>query len=159
MGRVVGRAELDAELSDARERGLRVVLTNGVFDLLHPGHLYYLRQAREQGDLLVVGVNADASVRRLKGADRPLVGENDRAELLAALEPVDLVIVFAEPRADDLLRSVRPAIYVKGGDYSPETLPEAETAAEVGAELRLIQYRPGYSTSALLQKIRAGDSG
>jgi rfaE bifunctional protein nucleotidyltransferase chain/domain len=156
VGKVVGRAELETELADARERDLRIVLTNGVFDLVHAGHLYYLRQAREQGDMLIVGVNADDSVRRLKGPDRPLVAEADRAELVAALAPVDLVVIFGEPRADELLREVRPAIYVKGGDYRAGTLPEAETAAQVGAELRFISYRPGYSTSALIERIRSG---
>jgi rfaE bifunctional protein nucleotidyltransferase chain/domain len=156
MGRVVGIAELDSELAAARERGLRVVLTNGCFDLLHPGHLHYLRLAREQGDLLVVGVNADDSVRRLKGPGRPLVADVDRAELLAALEPVDLVVIFPELRADELLRRVRPAVYVKGGDYRPETLPEAPAAAEVGAEVRLISYLSGYSTTGLMERIREG---
>jgi rfaE bifunctional protein nucleotidyltransferase chain/domain len=154
MGRVLGDAELDTELRRAREAGKRVVLTNGVFDLLHPGHLSYLRRAKELGDVLVVGVNGDGSAGRLKGPARPLVGEADRAELLSALEPVDLVVVFDELRADDLIRKVRPDVYVKGGDYSPETLPEAPTAAELGVEVRLINYVAGFSTSALLQRIR-----
>jgi rfaE bifunctional protein nucleotidyltransferase chain/domain len=154
MGKVVGDAELDTELRRAREAGKRLVLTNGVFDLLHPGHLSYLRRAKELGDLLVVGVNGDGSVRRLKGPARPLVGEADRAELLSALEPVDLVVVFDELRADDLIRKVRPDVYVKGGDYSPETLPEAPTAAELGVEVRLISYVAGFSTTELLQRIR-----
>lgn len=154
MGRVVSSDELDAALEQARVSGLRIVLTNGVFDLLHPGHLAYLREARGLGDLLVVGVNADDSVRRLKGPTRPLVPEADRAEMLAALEPVDLVTVFPELRADELLRRVRPAIYVKGGDYQPDNLPEAPAAAELGAEVRLIRYRPGHSTTSLLRRIR-----
>lgn len=154
MGRVVGEAELEAELVRAREEGKTVVLTNGAFDLLHPGHLGYLRQARRLGDLLVVGVNTDDSVTRLKGPGRPLVAEDDRAELLAALEPVDLVVLFPEPRADDLIRRVHPDLYVKGGDYSPESLPEADTAAELGIEVRLIDYRRGYSTTALIDRVR-----
>jgi rfaE bifunctional protein nucleotidyltransferase chain/domain len=154
MGRVVSSDQLEAALAEARGAGLRVVLTNGVFDLLHPGHLAYLREARALGDLLVVGVNADESVRRLKGPSRPLLPEADRAEMVAALEPVDLVTVFTELRAGELLRRVRPAIYVKGGDYRPDTLPEAPAAAELGAEVRLISFRPGYSTTGLLQRIR-----
>jgi rfaE bifunctional protein nucleotidyltransferase chain/domain len=153
-GRVVGSAELETALVDARELGLRVVLTNGCFDLLHPGHLRYLREARALGDVLVVGINGDDAVTRLKGPGRPLVGEADRAELLAALEPVDLVTIFDELRADDLLRQVRPEVYVKGGDYSPATLPEAPIAAEVGAQVTLIPYIAGYSTSELLTRIR-----
>ncbi|HEV3230940.1 MAG TPA: adenylyltransferase/cytidyltransferase family protein [Candidatus Dormibacteraeota bacterium] len=158
-GRVVGLAELDSELARAREEGKRVVLTNGCFDLLHPGHLSYLRRAREQGDLLVVGVNSDDSVRVLKGPGRPLVAEADRAGLLAALDPVDLVVIFPELRADELLRAVRPDVYVKGGDYSPETLPEAPTAAELGADIRLLSFVPGYSTSGLIKRIRDGEGG
>jgi rfaE bifunctional protein nucleotidyltransferase chain/domain len=134
-----------------------VVLTNGVFDLLHVGHLRYLRAARALGDLLVVGLNADSSVRALKPG-RPLVPEAQRAELLAALEPVDLVTVFQEATADELLRLVRPAIYAKGGDYTPESLPEAPTAREVGAEVRLIPVVEGWSTTSLLAKLQAGAS-
>jgi rfaE bifunctional protein nucleotidyltransferase chain/domain len=159
VGRVVGLAELDSELARARDGGLRVVLTNGCFDLLHPGHLSYLRRAKEQGDLLVVGVNGDDSVRVLKGPGRPLVAEADRAELLAALEPVDLVTVFTDLRADALLRAVRPDVYVKGGDYSPSTLPEAPTAAELGVAVRLLAYVPGYSTSELIRRIREAADG
>jgi rfaE bifunctional protein nucleotidyltransferase chain/domain len=154
MGRVVGALELQTDLDRAREEGKRVVLTNGCFDLLHPGHLSYLRRARDMGDVLVVGVNDDDTVRKLKGPERPLLPEADRAEMLAALEPVDLVIIFRELRADELIREVRPDFYVKGGDYSPETLPEAPTAAEVGAQVRLVSYLPGYSTTALLSRIR-----
>jgi rfaE bifunctional protein nucleotidyltransferase chain/domain len=104
--------------------------------------------------MLVVGVSTDDSVTRLKGLGRPLVGEADRAEMLAALEPVDLVVLFPEPRADELIRRVRPDLYVKGGDYSPESLPEWETTAELGVEVRLIEYRRGYSTTALLARMR-----
>jgi rfaE bifunctional protein nucleotidyltransferase chain/domain len=154
MGRVVGALELQTDLDRAREEGKRVVLTNGCFDLLHPGHLSYLRRARDMGDVLVVGVNDDDTVRKLKGPERPLLPEADRAEMLAALEPVDLVIIFRELRADELIREVRPDFYVKGGDYSPETLPEAPTAAEVGAQVRLVSYLPGYSATALLSRIR-----
>lgn len=154
MGRVVGLAELDTELASARERGLRIVLTNGVFDLVHYGHLSYLRSARELGDLLVVGINGDDAVTRLKGPGRPYVRDVDRAEVIAALAPVDLAVIFTEPRADELLRRVRPAVYVKGGDYSPETLPEYDTAIDVGASVDLISYLPGYSTTALLERIR-----
>jgi rfaE bifunctional protein nucleotidyltransferase chain/domain len=154
MGRFVGEAELETALTRAREEGQTVVLTNGAFDVLHPGHLGYLREARGLGDLLVVGVNTDDAVTRLKGPGRPLVAENDRAEMLAALEPVDLVVLFPEPRADDLIRRVRPDVYVKGGDYSPESLPEADTAAELGIDVRLIDYRRGYSTTALIERMR-----
>ncbi|MEA2682791.1 MAG: D-beta-D-heptose 7-phosphate kinase / D-beta-D-heptose 1-phosphate adenosyltransferase [Chloroflexota bacterium] len=157
MGRFVGEAELETALADVRERGQTVVLTNGAFDLLHPGHLGYLREAKRLGDVLVVGVNTDDSVTRLKGPGRPLVAEEDRAEMLAALEPVDLVVLFSEQRADDLIRRVRPDLYVKGGDYSPESLPEADTAAELGIDVRLIDYRRGYSTTALVERMRENE--
>jgi rfaE bifunctional protein nucleotidyltransferase chain/domain len=124
----------------------RVVLTNGVFDLLHVGHLRYLRQARELGDVLVVGVNADAAVRK---PGRPLVPETERAELVAALEPVDYVVIFADATADSLLRTVRPHVYAKGADYSLETLPEAATAREVGARIAFIPLVAGHSTTEL----------
>ncbi|MBV9547262.1 MAG: adenylyltransferase/cytidyltransferase family protein [Chloroflexi bacterium] len=131
-----------------RERGARIVLTNGHFDLLHVGHLRYLRAARALGDVLVVGINSDASVRARK-AGRPLVPEAERAELVAALEPVDFVVVFGEATADALLRTIRPSIYAKGADYSEETLPEAAAAREIGAQLAFIPLVPGRSTSTL----------
>jgi D-beta-D-heptose 7-phosphate kinase/D-beta-D-heptose 1-phosphate adenosyltransferase len=159
MGRVVGDAELESELAEAAERGERVVLTNGSFDLLHPGHLGFLRDAKNLGDLLVVGVNSDDAALRLKGPGRPLVAENDRAELVAALEPVDLVVIYPELRADQLIRRLRPAVYVKGGAFGPDTLPEAPTAAELGVEVRVIPYHHGYSTAGQLQRARQAGEG
>ncbi len=130
----------------------RVVLTNGVFDLLHVGHLRYLRQARSFGDLLVVGVNADATVAALKPG-RPLIPADERAELVAALEPVDFVTIFEEATADALLRALRPGVYVKGGDYRRETLPEASTAASLGVRVQLVPLVAGRSTSAILRAL------
>src|SRR5439155_5536555 len=118
--KVVDRADLVSRIEAARARGARVVLTNGCFDLLHLGHVRYLEQAAALGDLLVVGVNADASVRRLKGAGRPLVPQAERAEVLGALAVVDLVTIFEEPTAEALVALVRPQVYVKGGDYRLE---------------------------------------
>lgn len=145
-GRVVPVEELSTELAAARRRGDRVVLTNGIFDLLHVGHLRYLRAARALGDVLVVGVNADAAVAK---PGRPLVPDVERAELVAALEPVDYVVIFTSPTAHDLLRLVRPAVYVKGGDYSEATLPEAATARAAGAELVFVPLVPGRSSTRL----------
>lgn len=139
-------ADLQIDLEAARRRGARVVLTNGIFDLLHIGHLRYLREARRQGDLLVVGVNADGAVNK---PGRPLVPDLERAELVAALEPVDYVVIFSEATADRLLRAVRPDTYVKGSDYSAATLPEAATAREVGAQLAFVPLVAGHSTSRL----------
>lgn len=152
-GQTVALSGLLPELERARQRGARVVLTNGVFDLLHVGHLRYLRQARAQGDLLVVGINSDRSVAK---PGRPLVPDVERAELVAALDPVDYTVIFAEPTADDLLRSVRPDVYVKGADYSEADLPEAATARQVGARLVFVPLVPSRSSSALLRAATAG---
>jgi rfaE bifunctional protein nucleotidyltransferase chain/domain len=129
-----------------------VVLTNGVFDLLHVGHLRYLRQARRAGDVLVVGVNADSAVNK---PGRPLVPDAERAELLAALEPVDYVVIFRESTADGLLRAVRPDVYVKGADYSESTLPEASTAHAIGAKVMFVELVQNRSTSALARAVRS----
>jgi len=141
-------------ISEMREAGGRVVFTNGCFDLLHPGHVAYLRAARSLGDALVVGLNSDASVRRLKGSFRPVVPEKDRAIMLAALESVDAVILFGEDTPVRLLRDLKPAVYVKGGDYHVEDLPEARVAAEIGAEVKILPFEVGYSTTALIEKIK-----
>jgi rfaE bifunctional protein nucleotidyltransferase chain/domain len=138
-----------------REAGGRVVFTNGCFDLLHPGHVSYLWTAHSLGDALVVGLNSDASVSKLKGPSRPIVPERDRAAVLAALESVDAVVLFDEDTPVRLMRELKPAVYVKGGDYRIENLPEARVAAEIGAEVRILPFEPGYSTSALIEKIKS----
>ncbi|MCA1738137.1 MAG: D-glycero-beta-D-manno-heptose 1-phosphate adenylyltransferase [Actinobacteria bacterium] len=147
--------EIPPRITETRETGGRVVFTNGCFDLLHPGHVSYLRMARSLGDALVVGLNSDASVRKFKGPSRPIVPERDRATVLEALESVDAVVVFGEDAPVRLLRELRPAVYVKGGDYRIEDLPEAEVAAEIGAEVKILPFEPGYSSSALIEKIQA----
>ncbi len=142
-----------------RSLGKKLVATNGCFDLLHPGHVRYLGAARSLGDALVVGVNGDASVRELKGKDRPLNNERDRAEVLAALEDVDLVTIFPDVRATAFLEAAAPAIYVKGGDYTRETLEPNERAAleKIGADIRIIPFESGYSTSMLIERLRKID--
>ena len=147
--------ELVRVADDLRAVGKRLVVTNGCFDLLHAGHVRYLSAARELGDALAVAVNGDASVRTLKGEGRPLNSEHDRAELVAALRSVDYVAVFPEVRASHLLERVRPAVYVKGGDYKPETLNSEERAVlnKIGAEIRIIPFQPGYSTSGLIERM------
>lgn len=141
-----------------RDEGKRLVLTNGCYDLLHVGHVRYLQAARRLGDALVVGVNADDSVRRLKGPERPVTGEADRAEILAALEAVDFVSIFNEDTADELVACVRPEVYVKGGDYSadpqaPSFPIEGHTVLAYGGEVRVIPFVPGRSTTAILGRI------
>jgi rfaE bifunctional protein nucleotidyltransferase chain/domain len=140
---------------EIRESGRRVVFTNGCFDLLHPGHISYLRAARSLGDALVVGLNSDASIRRLKGSSRPIVPERDRATVLAALQSVDAVVLFGEDTPVRLMRELKPATYVKGGDYRVKDLPEAKVATEIGAEVKILPFEPGYSTTALIKKIRS----
>lgn len=153
--KVVSIGELAEISANLRRTGRRLVVTNGCFDLLHVGHVRYLQAARALGDALAVGVNGDVSVRELKGEGRPLNREHDRAEVLAALSCVDYVAVFPEVRATQFLGQVRPAIYVKGGDYKPETLNAEEGAAlqEAGAEIRIIPFERGYSTSALIERM------
>jgi rfaE bifunctional protein nucleotidyltransferase chain/domain len=139
-----------------RAAGQRVVFTNGCFDLLHVGHLRYLQSARELGDVLVVGVNSDESVRRLKGPARPLVAAEERAELLAGLSCVDYVTIFSEDLPVAAIRLLRPAVHVKGGDYQREELPEAAAVREGGGEVVILPFTQGRSTSALLRRLEAG---
>lgn len=155
--KVVSVAELAEISSSLRREGKRLVVTNGCFDLLHVGHVRYLQAARALGDALAVGVNGDASVRSLKGKGRPLNNEHDRAEVLAALACVDYAAVFQEMRATGFLEQVRPAIYVKGGDYRPETLDPAERAAleNTDAEIKIIPFEHGYSTTALIDQMHS----
>ena len=157
--KIVDLAELSRQSQEMRSLGKKLVATNGCFDLLHAGHVRYLRTARSLGDALVVGLNGDASVTQLKGAGRPLNNELDRAEVLAALEDVDLVVIFPDARATRFLEAAGPAIYVKGGDYTPETLEPNERAAleKIGAEIRIIPFESGYSTSGLIERLRKID--
>jgi rfaE bifunctional protein nucleotidyltransferase chain/domain len=146
------------ELAEIREKmqaaGRRLVLTNGCFDLLHVGHVRYLQLARTLGDALVVALNSDASVRTLKGPTRPITAENDRAEVLAALGCVDFLTIFPSMRVTDVINTVRPHIYVKGGDYTVETLDSGERAAleAAGTEIRILPMTPGKSTTGIVRK-------
>ena len=147
--------QLAAESGRLRMKGKRLVATNGCFDLLHVGHVRYLAAARKLGDVLVVGLNGDDSVRQLKGANRPVNRERDRAEVLAALESVDYVTIFPEMRATKFLSAAAPVVYAKGGDYTAATLDSEERAVldEFGARIEIIPFEKGYSTSELLTRI------
>lgn len=147
--------QLAAESGRLRSESQRVVATNGCFDILHVGHVRYLTAARKLGDVLVVGLNGDDSVRQLKGEGRPVNREQDRAEVLAALESVDYVTIFPENRATNFLRAAAPAVYAKGGDYSADTLDPEERAVldEFGTRIEIIPFEKGYSTSELLTRI------
>ena len=140
-----------------RAAGRRVVLTNGVFDLLHTGHIYYLQKARALGDALFVALNSDASVRALKGPKRPVQSEEARAYALGALACVDGVVIFNEPRLTAEIRALRPDVYCKAGDYTLEKLDAGERAAleEVGAKITFLPFLPGFSTTELIAKIKA----
>lgn len=152
---VVDTDELDAIVAEHREAGRSVVFTNGCFDVLHPGHVRYLEQARALGDLLIVAVNSDGSVRRLKGPDRPVNPVEDRGALLAALSCVDHVVVFEEDSPAALIEAVRPDVYVKGGDYPPELVPEAPLVRRLGGQVRTLGYVADRSTSAIIERIRS----
>ena len=153
--KIVDLEDLSDYCEKLRAAGKKLVATNGCFDLLHVGHVRYLQAARALGDFLAVGMNGDRSVRELKGSGRPITREPDRAEVLAALQCVDSVTIFPQIQATRFIAAVRPAIYVKGGDYSSETLDEEEREVlkEIGAEIRLIPFDVGYSTSRLIEQI------
>jgi rfaE bifunctional protein nucleotidyltransferase chain/domain len=154
--KIIEMDELAERARQLRVAGKKLVATNGCFDLLHVGHVRYLQAARALGDALAIGLNGDQSVRELKGIGRPLNNERDRAEVLAALEFVDFVTIFPEMRATRFIEAARPAIYAKGGDYTSETLDAEEQAVlrEIGAEVRILPFVHGYSTSGLLEQLR-----
>lgn len=160
--KILKRSELAAEVARRQAAGARGVFTNGCFDLLHLGHIRYLQDARALGDFLVLGLNSDESICFLKGSGRPLVPEDERAEMLAALACVDYVTIFPEKTANALIDALHPAIYVKGGDYAgaqsgePDLsrLPEASSVLAYGGTIRLIPYLPGHSTTELIATIR-----
>jgi D-beta-D-heptose 7-phosphate kinase/D-beta-D-heptose 1-phosphate adenosyltransferase len=148
-------AALRRRLAALRRAGRRVVFTNGVFDLLHPGHVRYLRAARRLGDVLVVALNSDRSARGLgKGMNRPLVHQRDRAEVLAALEMVDYVIVFDADTPYDLIRALRPDVLVKGGDWSVDRIVGADIVLARGGKVKSLPLAKGYSSTKLLERAR-----
>jgi len=155
--KVKRRSELCNALESARAEGKTIVFTNGCFDILHIGHVRYLQDARSLGDLLVVGVNSDDSVRRLKGPERPVVPEFERVEILAALECVVYVTIFTDETPVELILAIRPHLHVKGGDYRPENLPEADAVRSVGGRIEIVPYTStdteGRSTTNLIGKI------
>ncbi len=159
--KIVDRARAREIAACARSEGRRLVLANGCFDLLHVGHVRYLQGARACGDLLVVGVNSDRSVRALKGDGRPLLDERSRARMVAALAVVDWVVIFDEPDATALLRELRPHVHAKGTDYTAETVPEREQARALGGEVAIVGDAKDHSTRGLIARIleRTGSEG
>lgn len=158
MGQVVSLDQLNKELGRRKDlsprRPPRVVFTNGCFDILHVGHVRYLRDARALGDILVVGLNSDASVKRLKGPERPVQVESDRAELLASLGVVDYVVLFEDDTPLSLIESVAPDILVKGGDWPPEKIVGSKFVLARGGEVKSLPFHPGRSTTSILERIQ-----
>jgi rfaE bifunctional protein nucleotidyltransferase chain/domain len=152
--RAVGEAGIRAFVEQQRERGLSIVFTNGVFDLLHPGHVRYLQDARKLGDTLIVGLNGDESVRRNKGSGRPITPEHERAELLAALACVDAVVVFREDTPDAIIRTIQPDVLVKGADWPADQIVGRDTVEARGGRVVLIPVEKGYSTTSIVERIR-----
>lgn len=156
VARVLTREGAVALVETLRAAGKTVVFTNGVFDLLHPGHVRYLQSARALGDALIVGLNADASVRRNKGAGRPINPEQERAEVLAGLSSVDAVVLFDDDTPAEIIRALQPDILVKGADWPADQIVGRDTVEARGGRVVRVTVEQGYSTSALVERIRAG---
>jgi D-glycero-beta-D-manno-heptose 1-phosphate adenylyltransferase len=152
--KIVSRELLRQKVAEYKRRGQRIVFANGCFDTLHVGHIRYLEAARREGDVLVVGVNADTSVCGLKGPGRPILDENARAQLVAALCSVDYVVLFAEPNVEALLEELRPDVHAKGTDYTAESVPEGAVAARLGIRVAIVGDPKDHSTRELLESIR-----
>lgn len=154
---ILDQSLLQTEIPKWRAANKKIVLTNGCFDLIHVGHLRTFWEAKTMGDILIVGINSDRSVSSLKGETRPIISEQDRAELISALKPVDYVIIFDQINVTHLLELIKPDIYVKGGDYTLDNLPEKETILRLDIEVRFIPVVEGISTTELLKRIRSAN--
>ena len=154
---ILSREDLVTRINADRQNGSRIVLANGCFDVLHVGHVRYLAGARELGDVLVVGINSDAQVARLKGDGRPVVSESERAELVDALESVSYVTVFEEPTVEQLLLALKPDIHAKGTDYTEDSVPERDVVRSYGGRVAIVGDPKDHSTSTILARFREGD--
>ena len=152
--RVLTETQVAALVAEARSKGRRIVFTSGIFDLLHPGHVRYLEEARALGDLLIVALNADESVRRSKGQGRPVTPQDERAEVLAAVASVDAVVVFSEDTAADIIDRIQPDILVKGADLPADQIVGSDTVEARGGRVVVLPVEPGYSTSSIVERIR-----
>ena len=157
--KILSREGLHDVLDEHRRSRRKIVFANGVFDLLHAGHVRYLRAARDEGDILVVGINSDASTRQLKGEGRPILTERARASLVAALEAVSYVVIFEEPDVNALLREFQPDVHAKGTDYTPESVPERDLAQLLGIRIAIVGDPKRHSTRDLLARLRDNSNG
>lgn len=157
--KIVSQQKLKSLVADHKKRGQKVVFTNGGFDILHVGHVRYLEAARQHGDVLIVAVNSDASLRTLKGPARPILDEAARARLVAALRAVDYVVIFSEPTVASLLRDLLPDVHAKGTDYSAETVPERAIAQSLDIQIAIVGDPKSHSTSSLLSSLRKAPHG
>jgi rfaE bifunctional protein nucleotidyltransferase chain/domain len=157
--KIVGREKLPGIATELRARSKKIVFANGCFDILHVGHVRYLEGARAEGDALVVGVNADSGVGRLKGPGRPVLDERARALLIAAVRVVDYVVIFSEPNVESLLAELRPDVHAKGTDYTAETVPERAIADRLGIRVAIVGDPKNHSTRELLQTVRQAPDG
>ncbi len=157
--KILDRRALVSRLQSERRAGKRIVLANGCFDILHVGHARYLEGAKREGDILVVAINSDDSVCSLKGPGRPILPEQARAELVAALAAVDYVVIFSEPNVEGLLEDLRPDVHAKGTDYTAETVPERETAARLGIRVAIVGDPKNHSTRELLARLAESNHG
>lgn len=151
---LVKQSELDSLLSKLRSENKTIVTTNGCFDILHVGHVRYLQKAKSFGDVLIVALNSDKSVKSIKGESRPINNENDRAEILSALRSVDYVVLFDEDSPINLLLKIKPDVHTKGADYTVETLPEAKGIMESGGRIEFISFVEGKSTTSVIEKMK-----
>jgi len=159
QSKILSRESASAVLAKLKREGKRVVLANGCFDMLHVGHVRYLSGAKREGDILIVAVNADSSVRGLKGPGRPILDERARAQLVASLRDVDYVAIFSDPNVEALLEEWRPDVHAKGTDYTAETVPERAASARLGIRVAIVGDPKDHSTRAFLDSIRKGPHG
>ncbi len=153
--KILGGAALNAKLSEWRSENKKIVFTNGCFDLLHAGHIAYLSEAASLGDILIVGLNSDSSVTQLKGPNRPVNNENSRATMLASMFFIDAVVLFSDDIPLELIKFISPDVLVKGGDYEVHQIAGSTEVLAAGGEVKILSFLPGYSSSALIEKIKA----
>jgi len=150
---VLDRSQLVAKIAEARRDDAVIVLANGCFDLFHVGHIRYLAGAKMLGDVLIVGINSDVQVRKIKGANRPFMPENERAEIISALRFVDYVTIFDEPTVEELIRAIRPDFHAKGTDYTPDTVPEREIVRECGGQTAIVGDPKNHSSTEMIERV------